>query len=210
MKILVVGGAVHYASWINRDITFLDSELENVKDADLILFTGGADVHPSIYGWEKNSKTYTDKARDEYETEFYNEAIKYKKSIIGICRGAQLLTAMQKAGILIQHVENHAIAGMHPIEFEDGTSALATSTHHQMMYPFSTGHRMIAWSAKRSPVYEFDNNNILESLPRKIEPEIVFYQKTNCLAIQPHPEQMDKSSMLVVKLNLLLEELFDL
>ena len=98
---------------------------------------------------------------------------------------------------------------MHPheIEFNDGERVLATSTHHQMMYPYNTAHELIAWSSvKLSEKYEFDNNTIIDVLPKNKEPEIVFYYKTNCLAIQLHPEYMDKNSRVVIKLNELLEE----
>ena len=42
MKIYVVGGDLNYANWIS------DKEfVQTPEEADLVLFTGGEDVHPS-------------------------------------------------------------------------------------------------------------------------------------------------------------------
>ena len=103
-------------------------------------------------------------------------------------------------------------SGMHEIQFADGDVALATSTHHQMMYPFNVGgHQIIAWASRPlSDGYELDDNTKLEKMPSNKEPEIVYYPKTRCLAIQLHPEYMDKSSRVVYKLNELLNQKFGL
>ena len=140
MKILVVGGSTDYARWINRPIEFIADKIENVKDTDLILFTGGEDVRAELYGFAQNSKTHSNKDRDEFEVKFYKKALELNKPMAGICRGAQLLTALQSRGLLIQDVTGHARMHPHEIEFNDGERMLATSTHHQMMYPYNTSY----------------------------------------------------------------------
>ena len=213
MKILVVGGSKHYTSWIDRAIEFLDEKIENVKEADLLFFTGGEDVSPELYNQKKHPKTYCNKTRDDYEIKFYKEALLHGINIIGVCRGAQFLTAMQQNGCLIQHVEGHAVFSPHEILFNDGSYALATSTHHQMMWPFDVPkYELIAWASRGiSDVYEFQTHtDTVSSLPGGREPEIVYYPNTKCLAIQPHPEMMSKQSQLVLKLNDLLKEKFNL
>ena len=190
MKILVVGGDTHYASWIDREIEFLESKLENVQQADLVLLTGGADFSPKYYGTGVNKKTHSDPERDKMEVEFFDKAKNYGISMIGICKGAQVLTALQPNGYLIQHVNGHAVFSPHEIQFGNGKKMLATSTHHQMMYPWNVkNHEIIAWAATNlSDIYEFsrEKNSVLR-LPDGIEPEIVYYNNTKCLAIQPHP-----------------------
>ena len=46
-KIYVVGFGLHYMSWVNNAI-----HVENIEEADIVLFTGGEDVSPSLYGEE--------------------------------------------------------------------------------------------------------------------------------------------------------------
>src|SRR5690606_17623115 len=99
-KIYVVGFGLHYMSWINNAI-----HVENMEEADIVLFTGGEDVSPSLYG-EENVLSFSNPDRDIYEKAMFEEACKNNKNIIGICRGSQLLTALN-GGKLIQDVTNH-------------------------------------------------------------------------------------------------------
>lgn len=208
MKILVVGGDNHYASWINGEKSFLEPKLENVRNADIVYFTGGEDVDPSLYGQTKYKYTHSNPKRDQQERKFYSEAMNYGKFVIGTCRGAQFLTVLQNGGTLIQHVDGHANGNMHEITFNDGDRLLATSTHHQMMYPFNVGmSEILAWSTvPLAEEYFFNNSTSLTELPHLREPEIVYYRISHCLAIQPHPEMMRSNSELVIKLNVILQE----
>lgn len=81
-KIFVVGGANHYANWIK------DHELvHDVKSADIVFFTGGEDVDPSMYGCQ-NLNAFSNIARDVEEKAIFEEAVKNKtKLILGVCRG---------------------------------------------------------------------------------------------------------------------------
>ena len=59
MKVFVVGGATNYANFLEEA-----SLVDRVEDADVVLFTGGEDVDPSLYGCEKHSCTYSNIKRD--------------------------------------------------------------------------------------------------------------------------------------------------
>lgn len=208
IKIFHVNGQLNYSSWIKDS-----SPVMSIEESDLILFEGGADVNPSVYSQKKNPKTYFDDNRDKNDIYFFKKAIELNKPMAGVCRGAQFLTAMQQNGCLIQHVEGHAVFSPHEILFSDGSYALATSTHHQMMWPFDVPkYELIAWASRRiSDVYEFQSHtDTVSSLPGGREPEIVYYPNTKCLAIQPHPEMMSKQSQLVLKLNDILKEKFNI
>lgn len=49
MKIYVVGGADNYVNFIENV-----QLVEKLEDAQLVVFTGGEDVTPSLYGWKMN------------------------------------------------------------------------------------------------------------------------------------------------------------
>lgn len=63
-----------------------------------------------------------------------------------------------------------------------------TSTHHQMMIP--TDSAIVLGTARES--LERNSPNYSEiGLPKfegKLDTEVVFYDDTNCLCFQPHPE----------------------
>ena len=81
MKVYVVGGSIGYSRWIDN------CELVNHPDkAEIILFTGGEDVDPSVYGCKKHPTTYSNINRDLQEKEVFDH-IKPNQLAVGICRG---------------------------------------------------------------------------------------------------------------------------
>jgi len=189
-KVYVVGGDIYYTSFLkNFEIT------ENIEDADVVLFTGGEDVSPSIYKCKKHRRTFCNIKRDKAEEKIFNK-IRPDQLAVGICRGSQFLCVMN-GGILIQDCDNHAIGHSHPItngkmEFD------ISSTHHQMQYPFvldDKDYTILYKAINRCSRYEGDKIDI-EALIENGEPEVVLYHKEGkplCLAIQGHPEFMPDS-----------------
>lgn len=178
-------------------------------EVNLSLFTGGADVNPDIYGELKGKHTYIDKDRDILEKEMFNLGMYRHILNLGICRGAQFLTAMS-GGRLIQHVSGHTKS--HLVTLSNSYQLEVTSTHHQMMYPFelnSDKFDLIGWSTYFNSTTYLDGNNEEMKLDENfLEPEIVFYKNTNSLAIQGHPEFTGASADFVeTSLNLIEEYL---
>jgi hypothetical protein len=70
-RVYVVGNDVNYANWLpNIKI------VKTLKSADLVLFTGGEDVDPSLYGEPKHPFTGSNLERDLYEQKIYKQATK--------------------------------------------------------------------------------------------------------------------------------------
>lgn len=81
MKVFVVGDMTNYADWIKN------CELvSNIKEANIVFFTGGEDVTPSFYGCKKHRTTYCYPNRDAYEKEIF-DSIKLNQLALGVCRG---------------------------------------------------------------------------------------------------------------------------
>lgn len=198
IKVYVVGGSKWYSRFIyNSEVC------HNMADADIVLFTGGADVSPKLYGAKQHVTTYFDSFRDDFEVEQFKRAVKSKnvKLIIGICRGAQLLCVLN-GGKLIQDVTNHGVSGGHEIINKSGEKFIITSTHHQMQYPFDINeenYEILYWAEALSKHYDGD---LIDPAKVYCEPEIVLYKNTvNSLAIQGHPESMDKNSSTIKMIN---------
>lgn len=203
-KVYVVGTQYWYSSFIENAVN-----VDNIEDADIVLFTGGADVTPGLYGAKKHHTTYDNYYRDLEEKEAFDKCVELKnKLVIGVCRGSQFLCVMN-GGLLVQDCNNHALAGTHSIVNDAGNVYEITSTHHQMQYPYNLNpeHYKILYYTKRSTYYEGDK--IDESLIVK-DPEIVLYTTPGlpkCLAIQGHPEMMNENCDTVKMINNLINEL---
>lgn len=182
-KIYVVGGGEHYTRWMQGEV------VDSMKDANLVVFTGGEDVHPDFYGEPMNPTAHCNRQRDRYEQLEFNEALERKIHMLGICRGSQALCVFN-GGRLIQHQDNPA--WMHDIELYDGKTIEITSTHHQAAYPFdmpNTSYKVLGWTRGISAFHEDGNR---EEMNPPIECEIVHYPKGMSLGIQGHPEMMKR------------------
>ena len=203
MEIKIFTTNPEYGLWLS------DNLVDSIEEADLVVFTGGSDVDPALYDEKPHFTTSYDTGRDLREMRLFNECKNNNIPMLGICRGSQFLTIMN-SGKLIQNVENHALWGHHNITFKDGEICWITSTHHQMMYPFNLpkeDYDIIAWSTnRRSDVYETGFGQYMAE-DIHVEPEIVHYLKTKCLAIQGHPEYMEPDSQAVIKIKELIKDL---
>src|SRR5258706_1847982 len=159
---------------------------------DLILFAGGTDVNPELYGEKRGKHTSEpDIPRDEFEGEIFRTYPDNPK--LGICRGAQFLN-VKNGGKLVQHVEGHNAS--HMIYTADGRQIASTSVHHQMMIPSPKG-KLLAWASGLSRYY-FDGENKdswgrrlgVDDFGKFMEPEVIWYPKTRSLCIQGHPEYL--------------------
>ena len=174
-------------------LMFLDAGFEVVFDkemADLVCFTGGEDVSPSMYKETKHPKTYPSPSRDTREFILYQECLDRRIPMVGICRGGQFLN-VACGGRMYQHVTNHTRNHFIDIVGEN-KSIEVTSTHHQMMIP-GNGAQVIA-TANEGGTKEFMKDNSIVTLQNSTpDIEVVYYKKFQCLCFQPHPEFIGES-----------------
>src|SRR4051812_11266794 len=68
--------------------------IKYMKPEDMvILFRGGTDIHPSMYGAKRISLNGAEaiiSIRDSFEREVFKYAVEHKIPMLGICRGSQL------------------------------------------------------------------------------------------------------------------------
>lgn len=161
-----------------KDDTLLLKAPETVS---LVVFTGGEDVWPELYGENCRPETYYSTQRDLYEGKMFELAQKHNIPCVGICRGAQFL-CVKNGDKLIQDITGHG--GKHYLETSDGRILQCNSTHHQMQLPGKTAVPL-AWSAKKLSKH-YKNGDGLTEVDR--EYEVVYYPKINSVGIQFHPE----------------------
>jgi putative glutamine amidotransferase len=123
--------------------------------------------------------------RDRIEWALMQQAKALQIPIIGVCRGAQMLCALE-GGILAQHVDNHS--GYHDVVTNDGHTITVNSIHHQMMVPTNTAHELVAWTPQ--PLSEQYHDDVGTLVIEK-EPEFIYFNEAKGFAVQWHPEMLD-------------------
>lgn len=189
-KVYVVGGGIDY---IRLMYTLNCDGAKGVEDADVVLFTGGEDVNPALYGELPLAKTHFSVERDAREKLIYEAALKRGIPMVGICRGGQFLNVMN-GGKMWQHVNMHALAGTHKAFIEVAPynknktrrEIQVTSTHHQMMIPAK--HGMVLLTATEATEKDCAGKSVTGKIKTDPDVEAVFYDDTDCLCFQPHPE----------------------
>lgn len=165
------------------------------KDADIVVFTGGEDIHPMLYGEGLMPKTRPSYTRDKEEIAILRQTLPTQFKV-GICRGAQFLNVMVGNGRMYQHVDGHATNGGH-FAWEPGfphAPIKVSSTHHQMMIPGPEGKVLL--HAEMSTRKECERHTEVYDVHRRVKErddvECVLYPDHNTLCFQPHPEYPGK------------------
>jgi len=174
-KVLVLRGDSYKAvgsifAALGFDVTFDD---KNLGVADIVVFTGGSDVSPYIYGEEPDGARGCDPKRDEYEKEIFDYCISSESknpAMIGICRGGQLLNVLN-GGKMIQHL-GRTITG----DALDDEGRVMRVDHHQ---------GMLAGEGELLSFYDPITNS---KSPEEVPDYAIWYPDTKCLCFQPHPE----------------------
>jgi hypothetical protein len=184
-NVFVVGGDPQIRiMYRNRNYNLVD----DIADADIVQFIGGADVNPSLYGEVKLASTSVSHQADERDLDAWDRS--KGKLRVGICRGGQFLN-VKSGGRMWQHVDGHGAYKGHLMkdvlfaeenETKDNTF-LVTSTHHQLMAPADDGE-VIGFATALA--YNHKSCSMIH--PSTFDPEVVWYEKTNSLCHQPHPE----------------------
>jgi hypothetical protein len=174
------------------------SGAKTIDEADFVLFTGGEDVSPDLYGEIKLNKTFSNPIRDQREALIYHHCVETGIPMAGICRGGQFLNVMNK-GTLWQDIDGHAIGGSHLMEeiLPKGMKRKprlipVTSTHHQQMIPGKdvvvVGIGVMSDGKPISTLKISAGREISGKSKSMPDYEVLLYPKTRSLCFQPHPE----------------------
>jgi gamma-glutamyl-gamma-aminobutyrate hydrolase PuuD len=161
---------------------------DRLSEADLVQFTGGADVSPYMYGEPAHPSTYVHAARDAYESAVFQACLNQSMPMAGICRGGQFLNVMC-GGLMWQDVDQHAIHGFHAA-FDHVTKSVVpvSSTHHQMMRPNSKAEVLMTARIAHRKERMGQSGGTITSYNDDADIEALFYDEQRSLCYQPHPE----------------------
>lgn len=129
-----------------------DTSLEVFDECTGLVIPGGVDVDPRQYGQPRHPRTQmSSPERDAFEIGLVKYAMRHKMSILGICRGNQVLN-VALGGTLVQHIEDpHDYK--HPVLLESesllgfiGEEIFVNSLHHQCVDNLGRNMQAIAYA----------------------------------------------------------------
>ena len=137
---------------------------ETLAALDGVVFSGGGDLDPELYGADPHDETDAPRAeRDAAELRLLAAALDRDMPVLAICRGSQLLN-VARGGDLVQHLPETVGHEQHrhdPGSFSDhevkveagsrlggllGDRAPVKSHHHQGYGRIGSGLREVAWA----------------------------------------------------------------
>jgi gamma-glutamyl-gamma-aminobutyrate hydrolase PuuD len=124
---------------------------EVLATVDGLVFSGGSDLDPSLYGAAAHAETAgVVRERDEFELELMQAALAADLPLLAICRGSQVLNVARGGGIeqhlpdVVGHEQHREIPGTfseHPVSVVPGTrlesvvgAATDVRSHHHQGY----------------------------------------------------------------------------
>ena len=142
-----------------------DDGVDETLDAlDGLIFSGGSDLDPELYGQEAHAETLgVVRNRDTAELALLESALERDMPVLAICRGSQVLN-VARGGDLVQHLpdvvgdEKHkhtpGTFADHDVSVEDGSRlssvlgerAPVKSHHHQGLGKVGEGLRVVAYA----------------------------------------------------------------
>lgn len=151
--------------------------------ADIVVFTGGADVDPQLYGETQHASTYCIPARDTDDMKTYQYCLEKGIPMFGVCRGAQFLAVMN-GHKLFQDIEGHNREHGIFDTVNKKVVAPVSSVHHQAVIP-GKGMEVLAETTVHGDKW-------INAETKIISPEVIaeafWIRDTACLGVQGHPE----------------------
>lgn len=134
----------------NTEGTFQPADLKEILErVDGVLFSGGPDIHPGIYGEEMlDCCGKLAEERDALEIPLMQLAVEMDKPVLGVCRGYQVLNVVL-GGTLYQDINTQLKSSVH-IEHRRDTPEEHVKAIHKVnvirdtpLYTFSEGLQQI-------------------------------------------------------------------
>lgn len=159
--------------------------LSEIQSCNGLLLPGGGDITPAFFGQKNAGSKHIDTELDIIQLQALEQAIRYQKPVLGICKGMQILNVFF-GGTIIQHMKEHARheykegdqfhdtsivpdSFLHPLY---GSHLTVNSAHHQCLGSLGQG-LLLAQYATPDPA-----------------PEAIFHKTLPLYGVQWHPERL--------------------
>ena len=161
------------------DIYFILPDTPLSMNYDCLIIPGGDDIHPRYFHQSLHSATHlVPEVIDTMDFRWAKAYLKLHKPILGICRGFQVLAALDH-GKLNQHNPQH-INTSHSLIINDGFLKLCHS-----IYPKNSFHHQSLHQLNQFHVSAFSLDGVIEA-----------FENETTWAVQWHPELDERDEIL--------------
>ena len=137
-----------------------------LDQANLVIFSGGEDINPEIYGQANKYSHYSEK-RDRLEIQIISMCLETNKKMLGVCRGHQFINAYLGGSLAqdlfrdlrIFHEHDHILEGLNRNSLTPNFFNQVNSLHHQGVV--KPGKDLIPTSYYRGVIESCENDNII-------------------------------------------------
>jgi putative glutamine amidotransferase len=164
----------------------------DARALDGIVFAGGEDVDPTLYGEKPHPTVKVNADRDRSEMAQADSALQQQLPILGICRGSQLLN-VRLGGSLVQDIPSqvtgalpHKAGSFHAVIVQPGTRLAQTVSLHKLTVN-SYHHQAVKKLADGLQINARSDDGVIEGWEAKPGGPIPSF----VTGVQFHPEKPD-------------------
>lgn len=159
--------------------------LSEIRACDGLLLPGGGDITPAFFGQKNVGSKNIDTELDIIQLQALEQALYYKKPVLGICKGMQIINVFF-GGTIAQHMKDHKIHEYRDGDQEHGTINVPGTFLHDIY-----GDSLTVNSAHHQCLDRLGNNLLLAQYADPFPtPEAICHKNLPVYGVQWHPERL--------------------
>lgn len=159
--------------------------LSEIHSCDGLILPGGGDITPAFFGQKNNGSRNIDTELDIIQLQALEQTLRYKKPVLGICKGMQIINVFF-GGTIIQHMKEYESH-----QYQDGdqmhNSTIVPDTFLYKIY----GGTLKVNSAHHQCVDRLGQGLLLAQYASPVPtPEAICHENLPIFGVQWHPERL--------------------